>query len=173
MKTLHLLRHCKAGNTLPNAGDHDRPLLDSGVADAAALGKYLETSGAKIGQALCSTAVRVQETFDALSKQLSGDISLRSERAMYSTTAGGILASVQEIDPEISELLMIGHVPAIQELAIALCGGGTPQFLAALAKGFSSGTIATLIFDIPDWTGVGLRVGVLTNLISPDQLPAT
>ena len=172
MKTLYLLRHCKAGSTPPNAGDHDCPLLESGIADATAIGQYLEKSGAKIGQALCSTAVRVEETFEALSKQLPGDISVRAERSLYTTTAGGILASIKETHTEIAQLLMIGHVPAIQELAIALCGGGSPQLVAALTKGFSSGTLATLTFDIPDWTGVGLRAGVLTDFISPEQLPA-
>ena len=172
MKTLYLLRHCKAWSTPANAGDHERPLLESGLADAAALGEYLEKSGAKIGQALCSTAVRAEETFEALAKQLSGAISVRPERALYTTTAGGILASIKKTDTEIAQLLMIGHVPAIQELAIALCGGGSPQLVAALTKGFSSGTLATLTFDIPDWTGVGLRAGVLTDFISPEQLPA-
>jgi phosphohistidine phosphatase len=172
MKTLYLLRHCKAGSTPANAGDHERPLLESGIADATAIGQYLEKSGAKIGQALCSTAVRVGETFDALSKQLSGDLSVRAERPLYTTTAGGILASIKETDADIAELLMIGHVPAIQELAIALCSGGSPQLVAALTKGFSSGTMATLKFDIPDWTGVGLRAGVLTDFIAPEQLPA-
>jgi phosphohistidine phosphatase len=172
MKTLYLLRHCKAWSTPPNAGDHDCPLLESGIADATAIGQYLEKSGAKIGQALCSTAVRAEETFEALAKQLSGAISVRPERALYTTTAGGILASIKETDTEIAQLLMIGHVPAIQELAIALCGGGSPQLVAALTKGFSSGTLATLTFDIPDWTGVALRAGDLTDFISPEQLPA-
>ena len=47
MKILYLLRHCKAWSTPENAGDHERPLLESGLADADALGAYLEKSGAK------------------------------------------------------------------------------------------------------------------------------
>ena len=171
MKTLYLLRHCKAGSTPANAGDHERPLLESGIADAKAIGQYLSASGANPTQALCSTAVRVAETFDALAKAFSGPITAKPERALYSTTAGGILASIKATDNAVAELLMIGHVPAIQELALAVCGGGSPELLAALAAGFSSGAMATLTFDIPDWTGVGLRVGALKDFVAPEQLP--
>jgi len=171
VKTLYLLRHCKAGSTPANAGDNERPLSESGIADAKALGKYLNSTGAKPTQALCSTALRVEETFAALAKAFSGPITARPERALYSTTAGGILASIKETGNDVAELLMIGHVPAIQELALAACGGGSPKMLAALAAGFSSGTMATLTFNISDWTGVGLRAGTLKDFVSPEQLP--
>ncbi len=171
MKTLYLLRHCKAGSTPANAGDHERTLLESGIADAEAMGQYLNASGAKPTQALCSTAVRVEETFAALAKAFSGPITAKPERALYSTTAGGILARIKETDTDTGELLMIGHVPAIQELALAVCGGSSPELLAGLAARFSSGALATLTFDIADWTGVGLRAGTLTAFVSPEQLP--
>ncbi len=169
MKTLFLLRHCQAAGSPPNSGDHDRPLMAVGVEEAQAVGKYLQQSGAKPELALSSSAVRALETFEHVAQAFPDEIACDPVRSLYVTTAGGMLQAIHAVSPEVSQLVVVGHVPAIQELAIALCGRGSPQHRSAMASGFPAGALATLEFNTDEWTGVGLRAGEIKDFITPAQ----
>lgn len=171
MKTLFLLRHCQAAGTPPNSGDHDRPLMAVGTVEAQTMGRYLQRSGAVPDLALCSSAVRAMETFENVAEAFEEEITCQPERSLYTANAGGILQSIHAASPDVSQLLVVGHVPAIQELAIALCGRGNPQYRSAMAAGFPAGAMATLEFNADEWTGVGLRAGEIQDFATPAQLP--
>jgi len=135
------------------------------------MGRYLEKSGAAPELALCSSALRAQETIQNVAQAFAGGIGAKSERPLYTASAGGMLQSIHATGAEVTQLLVVGHVPAIQELGIALCGGGNPQHRSAMAAGFPSGALATLEFKADDWAGVGLRAGAIRGYTTPAQLP--
>jgi phosphohistidine phosphatase len=141
-----------------------------GIEEAQAVGKHLQKSGAKPELALSSSAVRALQTFEHVAQAFPDEIACDPERSLYVTAAGGMLQAIHSTSPEISQLLMVGHVPAIEELAIALCGRGSPQHRLAMESGFPPGALATLGFNTDEWTSVSLRGGEIKDFITPAQL---
>ncbi|MGB7449126.1 MAG: histidine phosphatase family protein, partial [Ornithinimicrobium sp.] len=64
---LVLIRHAKTEQEGPaGQGDHGRRLTARGVADGRAAGRWLVQAGLRPGLVLCSTAVRAEQTWQAM-----------------------------------------------------------------------------------------------------------
>ncbi|MNL85457.1 hypothetical protein D3C87_2137770 [compost metagenome] len=46
-------------------------------------------------------------------------------------------------------LMLVGHNPSMEDLALALCGDGEPSSLSRLEAGFPTAALATITFDGP------------------------
>ena len=60
-RSLVLLRHAKSAYP-PGVPDHDRPLAERGVQEAALAGDWLRANLPAVDAVLCSTAARARET---------------------------------------------------------------------------------------------------------------
>ena len=169
MPRLYLLRHGSAAGTPAGAGDIERPLSDEGIEDAKTMGRYLVESGAEPGLVLCSPATRVAETLEHVSAAFAAPLTAEVERSLYTAAPGGILEVIRRAGAAHAQMMVIGHNPALQGLALALCGRANPQGLAALAASFPAGALAVIEFGSADWTGVGLRGGILIAVVTPEQ----
>lgn len=116
-RTLLVLRHAKAVQVLGLA-DHERPLAERGKSDAIATGHYLREQGLLPDLVLCSTSLRTRQTLGGLAI----DAPVSYERIIYGNDVDDLRTLVQVTGDEVGTLLMIGHNPAFQELAIALTG---------------------------------------------------
>jgi phosphohistidine phosphatase len=116
-KTLLILRHAKAAQVLGLA-DHERPLAERGRSDAIATGDYLREQGLIPDLVLCSTSLRTRQTFEGLSI----DAPVSYERIIYGNDVGDLRTLIQATADDVGTLLLIGHNPAFQELAIELTG---------------------------------------------------
>jgi phosphohistidine phosphatase len=116
-RTLLVLRHAKAVQVLGLA-DHERPLAERGRSDAIATGDYLREQGLLPDLVLCSTSLRTRQTLEGLAI----DAPVSYERIIYGNDVDDLRTLVQVTGDEVGTLLMIGHNPAFQELAIALTG---------------------------------------------------
>lgn len=114
-RRISLLRHAKA---LPEdgGGDHARRLAPRGQDDAAALGAWLAKYHAAPELVLCSTAARTRETLAGLNMQVA---TMLSEK-IYLASAGELLSLLQETDPAVEHVLLIGHNPAMHGIAALL-----------------------------------------------------
>ena len=61
MKEIFVLRHAKSSWDNVNLSDHERPLTDRGIKDAAKLCAFVKKKGHKLDKVLCSTAKRAKE----------------------------------------------------------------------------------------------------------------
>src|SRR4051812_25496488 len=66
VRTLVLMRHAKAVQSGPS--DLERQLTDRGVVDATEAGQWLAGRGIEPHQALVSSAVRTQQTWEAVNE---------------------------------------------------------------------------------------------------------
>ncbi len=111
-----MLRHAKAEVGLGLA-DHERPLAERGLRDAAAMGDFLRAQGLEPGLVLCSTALRTRQTLEGL--RLSAPA--RFERSIYTGDGHDLLHLVHEAGAGadgVGTFLLVGHNPAVHELAI-------------------------------------------------------
>jgi phosphohistidine phosphatase len=147
MSTLYLLRHAKAGWARPGMRDFDRPLDASGVKDAGTIGIVMRERGYVPDLTLCSTAQRARQTLEGVAANADTGRVLFLDR-LYSEDAAGYLSAVHENDGR-GSLLIIGHNPMMEDLALAVAGTGDAAALAAIRSGFPTSGLAAIVFKTP------------------------
>lgn len=144
MSRVFLLRHAKAGWAKPCMRDYDRPLEDSGHADADAMGTVMREAGYVPDMTLCSGAVRARETLNGIAGQAdTGRVEFNDR--LYSEDATTYLELIRS-KGDAAGLLVVGHNPMMEDLATALAGEGDEEARAALAQGFATAGLAVIAF---------------------------
>jgi phosphohistidine phosphatase len=124
-RTLLILRHASAANP-PEDADEQRPLTATGLAEATAVGRRL--AGYRPEHVLCSTAVRTRQTWQRISAELAVQPKVEFEPEIYAASPGTLRELVWQAPDDVSTLLLIGHNPAVHELAWSLLGDQAPQY---------------------------------------------
>jgi len=142
---LYLLRHARAGWAMPGVRDFDRALDDVGVADAQATGAAMAAAGYVPDLTLCSNARRARETLEGVVGHTDVGRVLFFDQ-LYTEDATGYLALIRD-HGGFGSLLVIGHNPMMEDLAMAIAGDGEPEAREALANGFPTCGLAVIRFE--------------------------
>lgn len=161
-KRLYLLRHAKSSWDDPELADHDRPLASRGRRAAKAMKRYMRQREIAAELVLCSTARRARETFERIEPALA-DAEVRYEPDLYAATAEALLERLRRVPDEIDSVLLIGHNPAIEQLARDLARPELP------AK-FPTAALATLEVSATSWRDVGRGDATLVDFVRPRDL---
>lgn len=114
--TLILLRHGKSGYP-PGVGDHDRPLADRGIREAALAGEWIRAEGLSVDATLCSSATRTRQTLERTA--ITAPTTMLDE--IYGGTPAEILESIRiHIPSQANTVLVVGHEPGMPETALTL-----------------------------------------------------
>ncbi len=167
MKTLFLLRHAKSSWDDPGLADHDRPLAPRGRRAAKKLGEHIRREGLAPQLVLCSSARRARETLDGIAPALGDEPEVRIEPALYGATPGDLIDRIHEVPEDFESTMLIGHNPAIQELALTLASAG-PE-LDAIARKYPTGALATLSFE-GTWPELAPGAAELVAFVRPKSL---
>ncbi|MFE3069428.1 SixA phosphatase family protein [Streptomyces sp. NPDC059247] len=164
-RRIALLRHAKADWN--QESDHERPLAERGRADAPLVGRKLAGTGIGFDLALCSTALRTRETWKLAVQALPERPRTVYEERLYEASLGELIALLNEVPDEVSDLLVIGHNPGMHALADALAGEAEGDAQARMNRsGFPTSAFAVLTFDGP-WKSVEHGVGRLADFWTP------
>ena len=167
MKRVYLLRHAKSswkGRGLP---DHDRPLAPRGLRAAKAIAGHLLEQGVEPELVLCSTARRARETFERI-ERVVGTPAVRFEPELYDASAGMLASRLRDVDDAVGSVLLIGHNPAIQLLALDLAR--STRELRELEAKFPTAGFATLVFPGSSWRALAPGAAKLTEFVRPRDL---
>jgi phosphohistidine phosphatase len=145
-RQLIVLRHAKSDRDA-NVPDHERPLSARGRRDAPAVGQWLRDAGLRPDLVICSTARRARETWELAAEQLGGDIKVQYEPRVYGPSAGELRDVAAEAPDDVRTLLLVGHNPAIQDLAVGLAGSGDGDAREQADAKF--GTAALAVLEVP------------------------
>ena len=167
MRRLMLLRHAEAAPLVPG-GDLERPLADSRRAAAQGLGAYLAQEQLYPDLVLVSPARRTRETWEALSASVEAP--MRVEPRLYDGDPERLLALVQEAEPTVRGLLLVGHNPGTAELARRLVGHGDRYAAARMAKGYPTAGLAVIDFAVDGWAEAAPGGGRLDRFVTPESL---
>jgi phosphohistidine phosphatase len=166
-RRLYLLRHAKSSWKEPGLADHDRPLARRGRRAAKAIGRHLREQGVEPELVLCSTARRAGQTLEGIEPGL-GRGAVRVERKLYCARPADLLAGLHEIAPRVRSVMVIGHNPGIEELALLLARHGSK--VRELEAKFPTGALATLAFRGPGWAALDRGTAELIEFIRPRDL---
>jgi phosphohistidine phosphatase len=167
VKTLYLLRHAKSSWKDEALPDHERPLAGRGRKAAKRVAEHMAAEGIAPALVLCSSARRTRETLDRVLPGLGGDPKVEIEDALYGAGAGKLLERVRGVPPEVPSVMLIGHNPGLEELAVSLAGEG--ERLADLRAKYPTGALATLVFP-ESWEDLRPGAAELAGFVKPREL---
>ncbi|MEO7749779.1 MAG: histidine phosphatase family protein [Sphingomicrobium sp.] len=163
MKRLGILRHAQAAPSAAGFDDFNRPLTALGKAVAQRLGEQLKSLNLGFDLVLASPARRVRETVDGLCLGL-GEVPVRFEQSFCLATEADLRDCLRTQTDGLDSLLMVGHNPAIGQLAIDLADRDDPRLLD-LMRGFPTATFALLEFAVDSWAQVVPGRAAIARLI--------
>ena len=170
MRTLLLLRHAKSSWDTPELDDHARPLNLRGVRAAQQMAVYLHEEGLQPNLVLCSSACRTQQTLDALRPVLGETVDVHIEDGLYGASSAEILRRLRLVEPAISSVMVIGHNPGLEDLAVELASDGAPAALTQLRTKFPTAALAILDAGRDTWARLSPGQAYLSEIVLPRHL---
>lgn len=167
MKTLTLLRHAKSGWEPPSLGDFDRPLNGRGRQAARAMGRELKALGLGWDRIIASPAARVAETMAAFAESY-GPLAAVYDRRLYLATPELLLQLIRETPDGVARLLLVGHNPGMERLALRLSRGGTLH--DEIAAKYPTGALAEIALPAAHWRDVAEGSGTIGRFLRPRDL---
>ncbi len=166
-RTLLLLRHAKSDYP-EGVADHDRPLAPRGVREAGLAGDWLRAHAPAVDAVLCSTAARTRETL----ARTRIDAPVEFSDRLYGATPGAIIEEINKVDPSVETLLVIGHEPAMSQVALGIATeeGSNPTAAEGISTKFPTSAIAVLRTSEP-WDRLALDSATLVTFHVPTSPP--
>ncbi len=151
MGTLYLLRHAKSSWNDPSQNDFDRPLNARGKAARMLIRTWLKQNGVRPGLILCSPAVRTRETLEPLLDLWNPVPEIRYEARIYEAATHSLKDVLRSAAADARSILMIGHNPGTQRLALDLADGAPSKYLDRLQEKVPTATLIRLDADGNAW----------------------
>jgi phosphohistidine phosphatase len=176
MLTLSLLRHAKSSWDEPGLDDYDRPLAKRGQKAAPEIGAELAAMGLRPDLVLCSGAVRARQTLSlVLSKLGPPPPEVAYDDKIYMATPAALIARLRKVaaGPRAEvprHVMIVGHNPGLEELALLLVGSGAADDRARMAEKFPTAAVAVIAFNAESWARIGPGAGRLEHFITPKRL---
>jgi phosphohistidine phosphatase len=172
MKLLYLLRHAKSSWDDPDLDDFDRPLNKRGRKSARAMAAYFKQTVIQPDSILCSPAKRTRETLKYLTPVL-GPALAHLDRRVYEASYQTLLHCLAELPPEAGSVLLVGHNPGLERLALYLMsdrdhGPGA----ARLQDKYPTGSLAVLTAPAEAWGDLKVGSCRLDDFVRPIDLDA-
>jgi phosphohistidine phosphatase len=166
-KRLFLLRHAKSSRDDPGLADHERPLAPRGRRAAKVIAEHLRRESLVPGLVLCSSSRRTQETLEGIAPALGDRVAVQIESELYAAPEQRLLERLRALEEDVESVLLIGHNPAVERLALDLAGSGDK--LATVRRKYPTGALATLEFTGP-WRELRPGTATLADFVTPKQL---
>ena len=164
MRRLYLLRHAKSSWDEPGLGDRDRPLAPRGRKASKLIAEHLREEAIEPELVLCSPSVRTRQTLERIGLE---DAEVRIEDELYGASAGELLAVLNDVADGVDSVMLIGHNPGMESLALELAGSGAE--LARMREKFPTAALATLAFE-GSWRELAPDSAELVAFVKPREL---
>jgi phosphohistidine phosphatase len=168
VRRLWLLRHAKSAWDDPGIPDHDRPLAPRGRAAASRVAEHLDRIAVRPRLVRCSSARRARETLAIILPGLGDELTIEVDPALYTFSGAQLLEVVLELPPAHPEVMLVGHNPAMEDLASALARDG--EALLALREKYPTGALAGLELDVDAWADAAPGCARLATFVTPREL---
>jgi phosphohistidine phosphatase len=168
MKRVYLLRHAKSSWKDDSVADRDRPLAGRGRRAAKAIAGHLEAEQIRPDLVLCSPARRTRETLERVEGAFGDRVEARFDEALYGASAPELLARLKALPQEVGSVMLIGHNPGLEELALALASDG--EGLARMREKYPTAALATIELHAERWSAIERGSGKLVGYVRPRDL---
>ncbi len=154
--------------------DFARELNGRGHVDATRLGEWLAGHDLRPDLALCSPARRTVETWLDVSRSFRQPPKVEFLDTLYLASASVILAELRKAPAKTGALMVIGHNPGLESLALHLVcrpkSDKEKERVRKLAEGMPTCALAVFDFDIGAWKDLAAAKGGLVKFLRPKDL---
>jgi phosphohistidine phosphatase len=168
MKRVYLLRHAKSSWKDRSLADRDRPLARRGRRAAKAMAGHLEAEEIRPDLVLCSPALRTRETLERIEPGFGAEVEARVDEQLYGASEASLFERVKRLPDEVRSVMLIGHNPGLEELALALASEG--ERLARMRDKYPTAALATVDLPAESWSAVERGSGHLVAFVRPADL---
>lgn len=167
LKRLVLLRHAKSDYPM-GVSDHDRPLASRGNREAPAAGAWLRENDVVPGFIVTSDALRTRSTCAWVISELGEKAPTPYlDSRVYGASSTKLCAIINETPETVTTLLVIGHQPVLQELAMRLASvDSDEEAVYELAMDYPTLGM-TVLETTKDWAEIDGRDMRVTNFVVP------
>lgn len=159
MKHLFLIRHAKSSWDNDNLSDKDRPLNPRGEQQLTPLGRALLRYGAMAGEIHASPALRAQQTLKGILPPSISEAQIYTNPELYTFDYRRLLKWLQNCDDQAQTLAIVGHNPALLELAVTLVPHAPFELPTA--------SFIHIRLPIKHWRKLGKKEGRLETFLTP------
>ncbi|MFM9846370.1 MAG: SixA phosphatase family protein [Hyphomicrobiaceae bacterium] len=170
MLTLSLFRHAKSAWNDKSLEDFERPLAPRGTQAAPAMASFIHEAGFKPDLVLCSAARRTRDTWALMSGTL-GQPHTDYLQELYEAAPRTLLAAIRKTEADVHRLMLVGHNPGLQSLAVNLIGSGDPADIEAISAKLPTAAFVQIDLNVKTWRSVKPASGHLVRFMTPKRLP--
>jgi phosphohistidine phosphatase len=168
VRTVILLRHGKSSWSDSTLSDIDRPLAPRGERASRRIAKYMRRKRIRPTLVLCSPSLRTRQTLEAIEPSLGKGCSIELVPQLYAASERELLERLQALPESVTSVMLIGHNPGLQNLALVLASRGAD--LPQLEEKFPTGALATLVVQSENWPALSSGDAELVDYVVPRQL---
>ena len=170
MKRLHLLRHAKSSWDDPVERDFDRPLNGRGHRAARRMGEWLLAERLHFDRILASPALRIRQTIEGVEGGLGQRLTLEQDKRIYMASAATLFDIVRECPDTVTDLLLIGHNPGLEDLLLIATEGDTSTLRREAELKYPTATFATIEIAIDRWADLPEGGAKVVRFVRPRDL---
>jgi phosphohistidine phosphatase len=134
------------------------------------MGAFMMENGWVPDKTLCSTARRAVETWALVSRQLDRSVPTETTRDLYHASPASVLNLLRDLHDEAESVLLVGHNPTFEDLALALAATGDPEALGDLRRKYPTGALAVIDLPLEVWADLRGGEGSLRAFVKPRAL---
>jgi phosphohistidine phosphatase len=168
MKRVYLLRHAKSSWKDRSLADRDRPLAGRGRRAAKAMARHLEAERIRPDLVLCSPARRTRETLERVERAFGDRVDARLDESLYGASEAELFELLEGLPREVESVMLIGHNPGLEELALALASEG--EALPRMREKYPTAALATIDLPADRWSDIERGGGELVAYVRPADL---
>jgi phosphohistidine phosphatase len=172
MRRLILFRHAKSDWDDPSLPDHERTLAPRGRDAAPRMGAYLARERLVPDRVIVSAARRTRETWALIAKELPVIEDVRLEPRIYEASVDMLLTVVRETLEDAPTLMLVGHNPGLQSLALLVGRRETSPVREAIGRKFPTAAICVLAADYDSWVELMPDTARIERFVTPKSIGA-
>ena len=129
----------------------------------------MRAQGLVFDRVIASPARRVKETLEEVAEGY-GNIHTLYEQRLYLASTDTLIELVRATDETVGRLLLVGHNPGLEQLALALSEGSENALSEEIELKYPTGTLAEIELDVEGWWQVDAGCGRIGRFIRPRDL---
>jgi phosphohistidine phosphatase len=164
-RRLVLVRHAKAAQD--GLTDAQRPLAPRGDRDAPEVGRWLAARDLVPDRVVVSPSLRTRQTWDHAAGAFTQPPEAVADPRLYDNTVDALLRALRDTPDDARTVLLVGHNPSVQALAVTLDDGhGDAAARQELEGKYPTSAIA--VFDVPGpWADLDEGAATLVAFAAP------
>jgi phosphohistidine phosphatase len=109
------------------------------------------------------------QTWEGVAPGVPEGTPVEFDEAIYHAGGDELLARLRQLPSQTESVLLVGHNPGLQDLAVDLVGPGDPELRERLETKLPTGALVT--FEVPsDWHDMTWGVATLLAYVVPREL---